>query len=65
MRRIAATEDGLQWLTQQFQLCKPLKKDKLEQFVSFILNAWDSMSMTDYPNPATFLQPMPAYPIKV
>lgn len=65
MRRVAQTEEGLAWLTTQFQLCKPLKNDTIELFISFVQNAWDSMSMTDYPNPATFLQPLPAYPIKV
>ena len=65
IRRVAQTEEGLAWLTHQFQLCKPLTKDKVNDFVAFIMNAWDSMAMTDYPNPANFLQPLPAYPIKV
>lgn len=64
MRHVASNEEGRAWLTAQFQLCKPLKQETVDDFVAFILNAWDSMSMTDYPAPANFLNPMPAYPIK-
>lgn len=61
---MAETEEGRAWLTALFQLCKPLKRETVDDFVAFILGAWDSMSMTDYPAPANFLNPMPAYPIK-
>ncbi|XP_017461785.1 PREDICTED: lysosomal Pro-X carboxypeptidase, partial [Rhagoletis zephyria] len=64
VRHVAETEEGRAWLTALFQLCKPLKRETVDDFVAFILGAWDSMSMTDYPAPANFLNPMPAYPIK-
>ncbi|KAI2800141.1 hypothetical protein BLOT_014051 [Blomia tropicalis] len=65
MRRVAKTDEGRSWLTNLFRLCNPLTEDTVNEFISFVSSAWDSMAMTDYPNPASFLQPMPAYPIKV
>lgn len=65
MRRVAKTDEGRSWLTNLFRLCNPLTEDTVNEFISFVSSALDSMAMTDYPNPASFLQPMPAYPIKV
>lgn len=63
-RMINSTE-GLEWLTKNFHLCDPLNKDTAGTFVDYVAAVWDSLPMIDYPNPASFLQTLPAYPIKV
>jgi lysosomal Pro-X carboxypeptidase len=68
IRERASSEDGRRWLSQKFNLCpgEELSSDaSVDRFVAWISAAYEYMAMTDYPNPAVFLQPMPAYPIRV
>ena len=68
MRDKLATSDGRKWISQKFNLCteEDLESPSFQdRFVAWITSAYESLSMTDYPNPAVFLQPMPAYPIRV
>lgn len=65
LRALAATDEGRAWLSKLFVLCRPLDKSQVNDFISWVSSTWDSMAMIDYPNPADFLQPLPAYPIKV
>lgn len=51
-----------------FKQCpdEPIKSDEdLESFVVWLSSTYDNLAMTDYPNPAQFLSPLPAYPMKV
>lgn len=63
--RLASTQNGLDWLTHTFRLCEPLTKKNLSNFLDWFSDIYGALAMTDYPNPATFLAPLPAYPIKV
>lgn len=64
--RIGANEDGLKWLSSTFGLCKPLTSaDDLTAFSGWLQDTFGSLAMIDYPNPADFLEPLPAYPIGV
>jgi lysosomal Pro-X carboxypeptidase len=65
VRRVASTEDGRNWLTQTFTLCKPLEANETDAFIAWLSSTYESLAMIDYPNPASFLQPLPAYPIGV
>ena len=64
-RRVAQTQTGLDWIMKTFKLCQKLTNDQLANFLTWISSTWESLAMTDYPNPASFLQPLPAYPIGV
>lgn len=64
-KTVANSTEGLKFLTEQFVLCKELIAKDFDVFMQWISSAYESMAMTDYPNPANFLQPLPAYPIKV
>ncbi|XP_054167526.1 lysosomal Pro-X carboxypeptidase-like [Oppia nitens] len=64
VRRLLDTVDGRKWLSKTFVMCKPLEETQKEDFVSWLSNTWESLAMIDYPNPASFLQPLPAYPIR-
>lgn len=65
VRRLAKTKDGRVWLTQAFALCKELQENETDDFVEWLSSTWESLAMIDYPNAASFLQPLPAYPIGV
>lgn len=68
IRDQASSEEGRQKLSQKFNLCPGEElnsNSSVDRFVSWISSAYEYMAMTDYPNAATFLQPMPAYPIRV
>ena len=55
--------DGLQELTDIFNLCSPLKD--VESLMAEIEDAWGSVAMVNYPYPTEFLQPLPGWPVKV
>lgn len=58
-------EEGLTWLSNAWKLCKPLKsKADVKELKDYLTNVWTNLAMVDYPYPANFLAPLPAYPIK-
>lgn len=58
--------EGLQWLSQEFGLCNPLKtSDEVYGFKAWLQETWVNLAMVDYPYEANFLQPLPAWPVKV
>jgi hypothetical protein len=65
VRRLAKTDEGLKWLTETFVLCESLKVSDTNTFISWLSSTWESLAMIDYPNAASFLQPLPPYPIGV
>ena len=67
LRQRASTAEGRAWLSRRFSLCpgEELSAQSVDRLVTWISAAYEYMAMTDYPNAATFLQPMPAYPIRV
>ncbi len=59
-------EEGLAWLSMEWKLCQPLKnKTDVKNLKDYLTNVWTNLAMVDYPYPANFLAPLPAYPIKV
>uniref|UniRef100_A0A8C6XB07 Prolylcarboxypeptidase n=1 Tax=Naja naja TaxID=35670 RepID=A0A8C6XB07_NAJNA len=56
----------LQWLSHTFRLCSPLKtKTDVINFREWLRGTWIYVAMVDYPYEAAFLQPLPAWPVKV
>jgi Serine carboxypeptidase S28 len=56
---------GYENLTMTFQLCDPLKPDGgYKQLIGWVRNAFASMAMVNYPYPAEFLAPLPAWPVR-
>ena len=65
IRRLGSTEEGRNWLRSTFKTCGDITgDDDIDKFVVWISGAYENVAMTDYPNPADFLSPMPAYPIR-
>ncbi|XP_051535603.1 lysosomal Pro-X carboxypeptidase isoform X2 [Myxocyprinus asiaticus] len=63
---VSATVEGLQWLSQEFGLCAPLKTlEEVYGFKAWLQETWVNLAMVDYPYEASFLQPLPAWPVKV
>lgn len=59
-------EEGMTWLSNTWKLCQPLKsKENVKELKDYLINVWTNLAMIDYPYPADFLAPVPAYPIKV
>ncbi|KAM3874765.1 lysosomal Pro-X carboxypeptidase [Diretmus argenteus] len=64
---VSSTDHGLQWLSEEFSLCSPLKKkeDTAAGFKAWLQETWVNLAMVDYPYQANFLQPLPPWPIQV
>lgn len=62
---IGQTSAGRSQLQSMFKLCKPLKDFNDVYNINFWLSeVWVNLAMVDYPYPASFLEPLPAWPIK-
>lgn len=60
------SESGLQWLSEEFSLCTPLKnKNDAISLKSWLEETWVNLAMVDYPYEANFLEPLPRWPIQV
>src|SRR6218665_660759 len=60
------SDEGRQLLFHTFGICKPLNASDAGQWVKdWLTNTWSVMPMVDYPSPASFLDPLPAWPLKV
>lgn len=57
---------GYRNLSQTFNLCDPLDpaKNGYRHLLGWVRNAFASIAMVNYPYPATFLAPLPAWPVK-
>ncbi|KAM4566128.1 lysosomal Pro-X carboxypeptidase [Odontesthes bonariensis] len=66
INNVSSTASGLQWLSEEFNLCAPLKT-KIDAifFKSWLQETWVNLAMVDYPYEANFLQPLPPWPIQV
>ncbi|XP_013868231.1 lysosomal Pro-X carboxypeptidase [Austrofundulus limnaeus] len=66
INNVSSTASGLQWLSEEFSLCSPLKnKSDVIGFKSWLQETWVNLAMVDYPYEASFLQPLPPWPIQV
>ena len=57
------TTAGRAQLTKVFQLCKPL--DSVDNLKAWLSDAYGNIAMANYPYSANFLNPLPAWPVKV
>lgn len=59
------TSSGRNNLTKTFHLCKPLKHEEdVVHFRDWLSGTWVNLAMVNYPYAASFLEPLPAWPIK-
>uniref|UniRef100_A0A1A8UG38 Lysosomal Pro-X carboxypeptidase n=1 Tax=Nothobranchius furzeri TaxID=105023 RepID=A0A1A8UG38_NOTFU len=66
INNVSSTASGLQWLSEEFSLCNPLKnKNDALSFKGWLQETWVNLAMVDYPYEASFLQPLPRWPIQV
>ncbi|XP_059127257.1 lysosomal Pro-X carboxypeptidase-like isoform X1 [Peromyscus eremicus] len=65
INRLSRTESGLNWLTETLHLCSPLTSGDIPNLKEWMAETWVNLAMVDYPYEANFLQPLPAWPIKV
>ena len=66
INELSLSDQGLQLLTDTFQLCEPLKSSADAAALKDWLNeAYGDLTMSDYPYPTNFLNPLPAWPVKV
>ncbi|XP_045339785.1 lysosomal Pro-X carboxypeptidase isoform X1 [Leopardus geoffroyi] len=64
--RLARTGSGLHWLSEALHLCTPLRNlQDVQHLKGWISETWINLAMVDYPYESNFLQPLPAWPIKV
>ncbi|NWT44378.1 PCP carboxypeptidase, partial [Chroicocephalus maculipennis] len=66
INHLSSTDAGLQWLSSTFHLCSPLKNLQDAAILkNWLSETWINLAMVNYPYKADFLQPLPAWPIKV
>lgn len=59
------TEKGRQDITEGLRLCYPVEtQDDVSVVKGWLMETWFNLAMVEYPYPANFLEPLPAYPIK-
>ena len=61
---MASTEDQWDEMSTIFNTCTPISSTSdVTHLYSHFSNGYQYMAMTDYPYPAAFLEPMPAWPV--
>lgn len=64
-RKIAETDAGKAWLSQEWKLCKPLKTDAdVQALTDWLTEIYGNVAMVNYPYPTNFLAPLPGFPVK-
>jgi dipeptidyl-peptidase-2 len=62
----ANTPEGLEMITQEMKLCKPVKTEEdINQLVLWAVTAFGNLAMSDYPYPTDFGIKLPGYPINL
>ncbi|EDO36007.1 predicted protein, partial [Nematostella vectensis] len=65
IEKLGATQSGRKTLTSVFNTCSPIKtKYNVTQLQDWLSETWANLAMVNYPYAATFLEPLPAWPIK-
>ncbi|XP_031570369.1 lysosomal Pro-X carboxypeptidase-like [Actinia tenebrosa] len=66
IKKLKPTESGRRILSKVFRLCSPLQsEDNVTVLEDWLSETWVNLAMVDYPYAASFLEPLPAWPIKV
>uniref|UniRef100_A0A7S3RLM5 Uncharacterized protein n=1 Tax=Strombidinopsis acuminata TaxID=141414 RepID=A0A7S3RLM5_9SPIT len=64
MMDMKTRDDTWDDLSEIFNTCTPIQAaDEITNLYMHLSNGYQYMAMTDYPYPASFLEPMPGYPI--
>ncbi|CAN8028143.1 unnamed protein product, partial [Ixodes persulcatus] len=64
MSKLAESQDGLEFLTETFQSCQRLSKDSMTHLYQWLKEAYETLSMLDYPYETELFGKLPAYPVK-
>ncbi|XP_059820488.1 lysosomal Pro-X carboxypeptidase [Hypanus sabinus] len=65
INELSSKAQGLKFLSSTFHLCSPLQASDVALFKMWLSETWVNLAMVDYPYEANFLEPLPAWPIKV
>ena len=63
INKICQSTEGLKQLTSIFKLCSPLKS--ATELKDYLSDVYGNVAMANYPYPAGFLAPLPAWPVSV
>jgi len=65
INRVLANDTGKAWFSQNWNLCNALHNEQdTATLKQWLTDVWTNLAMVNYPYPAGFLAPLPAYPIK-
>jgi len=64
IQSVGQSQSGRNTLSNLFSLCAPLQStDDVNTLINWAAGAFVSLAMIDYPYPADFLEPVPAWPV--
>ncbi|RWS02071.1 lysosomal Pro-X carboxypeptidase-like protein [Dinothrombium tinctorium] len=63
IRNLWKVEEGRNWLSDTFRLCRQLKEADISDFMNWLTTTFTYLAMVDYPNAANLFSPLPANPI--
>ncbi|XP_073990696.1 lysosomal Pro-X carboxypeptidase [Rhodnius prolixus] len=65
LNTVGSSDGGREWLSAEFKTCTPIKTvEDLKTFKDWLSDLYGILAMVNYPYPANFLAPLPAYPVK-
>ncbi|XP_018326023.1 lysosomal Pro-X carboxypeptidase [Agrilus planipennis] len=66
LRQVLSSPNGTEWLISTWKLCRPIQsKESIDTLIiDWLTNVYSNLAMANYPYPANFLAPLPAYPVK-
>ncbi|CAO1439472.1 unnamed protein product [Diamesa hyperborea] len=65
LQNYSSTDEGRKVLNQKFKFCVGLNKtEDIDQFFDYLQDVFGNLAMANYPYPANFLAPLPAYPVR-
>ncbi|KAI9562235.1 hypothetical protein GHT06_013200 [Daphnia sinensis] len=65
LSKILVNDEGKEWIRTHWNLCVPLNgTEDVANLKDWLTNVWTNLAMVNYPYPANFLAPLPAYPVK-
>ncbi|CAH2001817.1 unnamed protein product [Acanthoscelides obtectus] len=65
IRNLTKEEKGRLTLSKSWSLCHNISSTEIDKLVDWLSDIYVNLAMANYPYPSKFLQPLPAFPVRV